>query len=67
MPPRKVARRGGGRRGRRARCDQPEEQPAVPAVDLTHRSPRRILAAMEQRYQDMLQATLAPFLAAQQN
>ncbi|KAA0061126.1 gag protease polyprotein [Cucumis melo var. makuwa] len=67
MPPRRGARRGGGRGGREAGHGQPEEQPAVPAVDPNAPITQADLAAMEQRYQDMLQAALAPFLAAQQN
>ncbi|TYJ98212.1 uncharacterized protein E5676_scaffold180G001090 [Cucumis melo var. makuwa] len=46
---------------------QSEEQPAVPAVDANASVTQADLAAMEQCYQDMLQAALAPFLAAQQN
>ncbi|KAA0061225.1 histone H2B.3-like [Cucumis melo var. makuwa] len=56
MPPRRGARREGGRGGRGARHTQPEEQ-SVTQADLT---------AMEQRYQNMLQTALAPFLVAQQ-
>ncbi|TYK30207.1 uncharacterized protein E5676_scaffold455G003320 [Cucumis melo var. makuwa] len=67
MLPRSGARRGGGRRGRGADRGQPEEQLAVPAVDPNAPVTQADLAAMEQRYQDMLQAALAPFLAAQQN
>ncbi|TYK23829.1 gag protease polyprotein [Cucumis melo var. makuwa] len=67
MPPRRGARQGGGRGGRGADRGQPEEQPAVPAVDPNAPVTQADLAAMEQRYQDMLQAALAPFLAAQQN
>ncbi|KAA0067940.1 pol protein [Cucumis melo var. makuwa] len=67
MPPRRGARRGGGRGGRGAGRGQPEEQPAVPAVDPNAPVTQADLAAMEQRYLDMLQAALAPFLAAQQN
>ncbi|KAA0056438.1 gag protease polyprotein [Cucumis melo var. makuwa] len=67
MPPRRGARRGGGRGGRGAGRCQPEEQPAAPAVDPNALVTQADLAAMEQRYQDMLQAALAPFLAAQQN
>ncbi|KAA0036138.1 LINE-1 retrotransposable element ORF2 protein [Cucumis melo var. makuwa] len=67
MPPRRGARRGGGKGGRGAGRGQPEEQPAVPAVDPNAPVTQADLAAMEQRYQDMLQAALAPFLAAQQN
>ncbi|TYJ97663.1 gag protease polyprotein [Cucumis melo var. makuwa] len=67
MPPCRGARRGGGRGGRRAGGrTQPEEQPAVQAADPNAPVTQADLAAMEQRYQDMLQATLAPFLAAQQ-
>ncbi|TYK29012.1 reverse transcriptase [Cucumis melo var. makuwa] len=67
MPPRRGARRGGGRGGRGVGRGQPEEQPAVPTVDPNAPITQADLAAMEQRYQDMLQAALAPFLAAQQN
>ncbi|KAA0066449.1 uncharacterized protein E6C27_scaffold21G005470 [Cucumis melo var. makuwa] len=67
MPPRRGARRGGGRGGRGAGRGQPEEQPAVSAVDPNAPITQADLAAMEQRYQDMLQAALTPFLAAQQN
>ncbi|KAA0046200.1 hypothetical protein E6C27_scaffold376G00730 [Cucumis melo var. makuwa] len=67
VPPRRGARRGGGRRGRGAGRGQPEEQPAVQAANLDVPVNQAYLAAMEQRYQDMLQAALAPFLAAQQN
>ncbi|KAA0033191.1 hypothetical protein E6C27_scaffold1276G00390 [Cucumis melo var. makuwa] len=64
-PPRRGARRGGGRGGRGAGCGQPEEQPAVQAANLDASVTYADLAAMEQRYQDMLQAALATFLAAQ--
>ncbi|TYK28169.1 gag protease polyprotein [Cucumis melo var. makuwa] len=67
MPPRKGARRGGGRGGRGAGRGQPEAQPAAMVVDPNAPVTQADLAAMEQRYQDMLQAALAPFLAAQQN
>ncbi|KAA0056046.1 uncharacterized protein E6C27_scaffold319G002100 [Cucumis melo var. makuwa] len=67
MSPRKGARRGGGREGRGAGRGQPEEQPAVSTVDPNAPVTQADLPAMEQRYQDMLQAALAPFLAAQQN
>ncbi|KAA0056676.1 gag protease polyprotein [Cucumis melo var. makuwa] len=67
MPPRRGARRGGGRGGRGAGRGQPEAQPAAPVVDPNAPVTQADLAAMEQRYQDMLQAALAPFLAAQQN
>ena len=67
MPPRRGARRGGDRGGRGVGRGQPEEQPVVPAVDPNATATQADLAAMEQRYQDMLQAALAPFLAAQQN
>ncbi|KAA0046613.1 gag protease polyprotein [Cucumis melo var. makuwa] len=67
MPPRRGARREGGRGGRGAGRGQPKEQPAVPVVDPNAPVTQADLATMEQRYQDMLQATLAPFLAAQQN
>ncbi|TYK07688.1 ty3-gypsy retrotransposon protein [Cucumis melo var. makuwa] len=67
MPPRRGARRGGGRGGRGVGRGQPEEQPVVPAVGPNAPVTQADLAAMEQHYQDMLQAALAPFLAAQQN
>ncbi|KAA0051719.1 pol protein [Cucumis melo var. makuwa] len=67
MPPRRGARRGGGRGGRGAGRGQPKEQPTAPAVDPNAPVTQADLAAMEQRYQDMLQAALAPFLVAQQN
>ncbi|KAA0067484.1 ty3-gypsy retrotransposon protein [Cucumis melo var. makuwa] len=67
MPPRRGTRRGGGRGGRGASRGQPEAPPVAPAVDPNAPVTQADLAAMEQRYQDMLQAALAPFLAAQQN
>ncbi|KAA0036939.1 histone H2B.3-like [Cucumis melo var. makuwa] len=67
MLPRRGARRGGGRGGRGADRGQSEEQSTVPAVDPNAPVTQADLAAMEQHYQDMLQAALAPFLAAQQN
>ncbi|KAA0031890.1 uncharacterized protein E6C27_scaffold218G00070 [Cucumis melo var. makuwa] len=67
MPPRRGARRAGGRGGKGAGRCQPEEKPVVPPVDPNAPVTQANLAAMEQRYQDMLQAALAPFLAAQQN
>ncbi|TYJ96331.1 pol protein [Cucumis melo var. makuwa] len=67
MPPRRDAHRGGGRGGRGAERGQPEEQPAVQAANPDAPVTQADFAAMEQRYQDMLQAALAPFLAAQQN
>ncbi|KAA0046131.1 uncharacterized protein E6C27_scaffold157G00700 [Cucumis melo var. makuwa] len=67
MPPRRGVRRGGGREGRGADRGQPEEQPTVPAVDPNAPVTQADLTAMEQRYQDMLQAALAPFFATQQN
>ncbi|KAA0046186.1 gag protease polyprotein [Cucumis melo var. makuwa] len=67
MPPRKGARRGDGRGGRGAGRGQPEEQPAVQAANSDAPITQANLAAMEQRYQDMLQAALVPFLAVQQN
>ncbi|KAA0033093.1 uncharacterized protein E5676_scaffold2137G00280 [Cucumis melo var. makuwa] len=67
MPPRRGARRGGGRGGRGVGRGQPEEQPAVSTADPNAPVTQANLAAMEQRYQNMLQAALAPFLAAQQN
>ncbi|TYK27235.1 gag protease polyprotein [Cucumis melo var. makuwa] len=67
MPPRRDAPRGGGRGGRGAGRGQLEEQPAVQAANPDAPVTQADLAAMEQRYQDMLQAALAPFLAAQQN
>ncbi|TYK00165.1 histone H2B.3-like [Cucumis melo var. makuwa] len=66
MPPRRGARRG-GREGRGAGRTQPEEQPAVQTANPTTLVTQADLAVMEQRYQDMLHATLAPFHAAQQN
>ncbi|KAA0059818.1 gag-protease polyprotein [Cucumis melo var. makuwa] len=66
MSPRRGAHRGGGRGGRGARRTQPEEQPAVQAANPNAPITQVDLAAMDQRYQDMLQATLAHFLAAQQ-
>ncbi|KAA0045651.1 gag-protease polyprotein [Cucumis melo var. makuwa] len=66
MPPRKGARKGGGRGGRGDGRSQPEEQLAVLAANPNAPVTQVDLAAMEQRYQDMLQAALAPFLAAQQ-
>ncbi|KAA0040547.1 pol protein [Cucumis melo var. makuwa] len=67
IPPRRGAHQGGGKGGRGAGRGQPEAQPAAPAVDPNAPVTQADLAAMEQRYQDMLQAALAPFLAAQQN
>ncbi|TYK26963.1 uncharacterized protein E5676_scaffold322G00250 [Cucumis melo var. makuwa] len=67
MPPHRGARRGGGRGDRGAGRGQPEEQPAVPTADPNAPVTQADLAAMEQRYQDMLQAALASFHAAQQN
>ncbi|TYK29799.1 histone H2B.3-like [Cucumis melo var. makuwa] len=66
MPPRRGSRRGGGRRGRGVGRTQPEEQPAVQAANPNALDTQANLAAIEQRYQDMLQAALAPFLVAQQ-
>ncbi|KAA0067065.1 gag protease polyprotein [Cucumis melo var. makuwa] len=66
MSPRRGARRRGGRGGRGAGRTQPEEQPAVQAANPNAPVTQADLAAMEQRYQDMLQAALAPFLATQQ-
>ncbi|XP_050937768.1 uncharacterized protein LOC127148317 [Cucumis melo] len=66
MPPRRCARRGSGRGGRGAGRIQPKEQPAVQAANPTAPVTQIDLAAMEQRYQDMLQAALAPFHAVQQ-
>ncbi|KAA0053493.1 histone H2B.3-like [Cucumis melo var. makuwa] len=67
MSPRRGARRGGGRGDRGAGRRQSEEQFAVPAADPNAPVTQADLAAMEQRYQDMLHAALAPFLTAQQN
>ncbi|KAA0032580.1 gag protease polyprotein [Cucumis melo var. makuwa] len=67
MPPRRGTRRGGGREGRGAGRGQQEEQPVVSAVDPNAPVTQADLTAMEQRYQDMLQTALAPFLTAQQN
>ena len=55
MPPRRGARRGGrGGRGRGAGRVQPEVQPVVqapdPAAPVTHAD----LAAMEQRFRDLI-------------
>ncbi|KAA0037368.1 uncharacterized protein E6C27_scaffold278G00710 [Cucumis melo var. makuwa] len=58
MPPRRGARRGDGRGGRGTGRGQPEAQPAAPAVDPNAPITHADLAAMEQRYQDMLQAAL---------
>ncbi|KAA0062713.1 ty3-gypsy retrotransposon protein [Cucumis melo var. makuwa] len=66
MPPCRAAPRGGGRGGRGAGRTKPEEQPAVQAANPNASITQADLVVMEQRYQDMLQAALAPFLAAQQ-
>ncbi|KAA0059073.1 uncharacterized protein E6C27_scaffold1186G00160 [Cucumis melo var. makuwa] len=66
MPPRRGSRRRGGRRGREAGRTQPEEQHAVQAANPNAPDTQADLAAIEQRYQDMLQAALDPFLVAQQ-
>ncbi|KAA0066911.1 gag protease polyprotein [Cucumis melo var. makuwa] len=66
ISPRKGARRGGARGGRGAGRIQPKEQPVVQAANPTAPVTQADLAAMEQYYQDMLQAPLAPFLAMQQ-
>ncbi|TYJ98666.1 hypothetical protein E5676_scaffold507G00570 [Cucumis melo var. makuwa] len=66
MPPCRGSRRGGGRKGRGAGRTQPEEQPTVQAANPNAPVTQADVAAMEQRYQDMLQAALAHFLAAQQ-
>ncbi|KAA0059929.1 uncharacterized protein E5676_scaffold184G001460 [Cucumis melo var. makuwa] len=60
------ARRGGGRGGRGTGRIQLEEQPVVQAANLTASVTQVDLSAMEHRYQDMLQAALAPFHAVQQ-
>ncbi|TYK22884.1 RNA-directed DNA polymerase-like protein [Cucumis melo var. makuwa] len=60
MPPRRGACRGGGR-GRGAGRMQPKKQPVVQAANLTASVTQAELAAMEQRYQDMLRDALAPF------
>ncbi|TYK07997.1 pol protein [Cucumis melo var. makuwa] len=52
--------------GRGAGRTQSEEQPVVQAANPNSPVTQVDLAAMEQRYQDMLQAALAPFLATQQ-
>ncbi|KAA0062103.1 uncharacterized protein E6C27_scaffold89G004570 [Cucumis melo var. makuwa] len=65
MASRRGARREGGKGGRGAGRGQSEEQPAVPTVDPNAPVTQTDLAATEQHYQDMLQAALAPFLAAQ--
>ncbi|KAA0062300.1 gag protease polyprotein [Cucumis melo var. makuwa] len=66
MQPHRRARRGGGKGGRGAGRTQPEEQPAVQVANPTTPVTQVDLAAMEQRYQDMLRAALAPFHAVQQ-
>ncbi|TYJ96200.1 gag-protease polyprotein [Cucumis melo var. makuwa] len=66
MPPRRGARRGGGRGGTGVKRTQLEEQPTVKAANPTAPVTQADLTTMEQRYQNMLQAALAPFLAAQQ-
>ena len=66
MPPRRGARRGAGKGGRGVGYTPPEEQLAVQAVNPTASITQADLAAMEQWYQDMLQAALAPFHAPQQ-
>ncbi|KAA0060384.1 gag protease polyprotein [Cucumis melo var. makuwa] len=66
MPPRRGSRRGGGRGGKEAGRIQPEEQPVVQAANPNAPVTQADFAAMEQPYQDMLQAALAIFLAAQQ-
>ncbi|KAA0049633.1 histone H2B.3-like [Cucumis melo var. makuwa] len=66
MLPRRGTHRGGGREGREAGCTQPEEQPTVQTANPTAHVTQADFTAMKQRYQDMLQATLAPFLSAQQ-
>ncbi|KAA0032436.1 histone H2B.3-like [Cucumis melo var. makuwa] len=66
MPPCRGARRGGGRGGRGVGRIQSKVQPAVQAANPNAPVTQAVLATMEQRYQDMLQAALAPFLAAQQ-
>ena len=65
MPPRRGACRGGGR-GRGAGRMQPKKQPVVQAAYLTASVTQAELAAMEQRYQDMLRDALAPFHTVQQ-
>ena len=67
MPPRRGARRGGGEGGRGAGRGQLEEQPAVQAANPDAPVTQVDLAAMEQRYQNMLQVALAPYLPTQQN
>ena len=56
-PQRSVHRGGRGVRG--ARRNQPEEQPAVKRVDPTTPATHANLAAMEQRYKDLLFEVLA--------
>ncbi|KAA0036175.1 uncharacterized protein E5676_scaffold214G00230 [Cucumis melo var. makuwa] len=66
MSPRRGAHRRGGRRGRGAGRTQSKEQPIVQEANPTALVTQADLAAMEQRYQDMLQAALAPFHVVQQ-
>ncbi|KAA0047116.1 reverse transcriptase [Cucumis melo var. makuwa] len=55
MPPRRGARRGGrGGRGRGARRVQPEVQPVAQATDLAASVTHADLAAMEQRFRDLI-------------
>ncbi|TYK19409.1 gag protease polyprotein [Cucumis melo var. makuwa] len=60
MPPRGGERRG-GRKDTGAEHTQPEEQPAVQAVNPTAPVTQTDLAAMEKRYQDLLRDALASF------
>ncbi|TYK31079.1 uncharacterized protein E5676_scaffold455G003540 [Cucumis melo var. makuwa] len=64
MPPRRGARREGGRGGRGAGHTQPEEQLAAQAANPTAFVTQADLAAMEKRYRDMLRDALTPFHAA---
>ncbi|TYK19751.1 uncharacterized protein E5676_scaffold3861G00050 [Cucumis melo var. makuwa] len=56
----------GRRRGRGAGRTQPEEQPAVQAANSIATVTKADLAAMENRYQDMLRDALTPLHIAQQ-
>ncbi|TYK09787.1 gag-protease polyprotein [Cucumis melo var. makuwa] len=58
--------RRGGREGRGARRTQPEEQPAVQAVNPTAPVTQADFAAMEKRYREMLRDALGTIDAVQQ-